>query len=278
MLRKETLSVGFACALGAFIGAFVALEIATRFAYGSWFWGIGALVGGLVAYCAVDFRHFCAGIANSYHKTIVWRPHVEWWKTYLMCACTIAMLFTSAMVVALFFSLLSDEEFHGPSTGGSISIAVLIGLLALVFGREYVPSYNKYSDTTETYHQKLLIVRRQATRQVFHLSPIGLIYNLARGLSFVSTLFWTNKMKMVRGIAAAVSFTVLKVKQFAVDAFHYVHSERRKICFVDAALGATAGYFLGSAIAGAMIGAILGVVNYEVVSVRWLKIVPAKAK
>jgi len=39
-------------------------------------------------------------------------------------------------------------------------------------------------------------------------------------------------------------------------------------------IGAIIGYFCGSAFIGAVAGAILGVVNYKLVSVRWLKMVP----
>ena len=65
-MHKETLSVGFAVALGSLIGGFVALDIAARFAYGTWFWGVGALLGGCIAWFAIDFRQLCSGIARSY--------------------------------------------------------------------------------------------------------------------------------------------------------------------------------------------------------------------
>ena len=65
---------------------------------------------------------------------------------------------------------------------------------------------------------------------------------------------------------------------FVVRTFVYVHSERRTLCFVDETLGAVAGFSLGSAVLGAVVGAILGFVNYEFVSIRLLKLVPAKAE
>ena len=64
---------------------------------------------------------------------------------------------------------------------------------------------------------------------------------------------------------------------FIAGVFVYVHSKRRTICFVDAALGAAIGYTFGSAIVGAVAGAVLGIINYEVISVRWLKLTPARA-
>lgn len=57
-MNRQLWSIVGACALGACIGTFTALDISTRFQYGSYLWGIGALLGGIVAYVAVDFRHF----------------------------------------------------------------------------------------------------------------------------------------------------------------------------------------------------------------------------
>ena len=55
--------------------------------------------------------------------------------------------------------------------------------------------------------------------------------------------------------------------------FKLIHSDMRVLCMTDAALGALAGYYLGSALIGGFIGAGLGWVNYQLVSVRWLKLV-----
>lgn len=73
-MKRETWSIVGACALGAFIGTLVALEIAARFQYGSYFWFVGALFGGAVAYFAVDFHHFWRGVVRSYEKTVAWKP------------------------------------------------------------------------------------------------------------------------------------------------------------------------------------------------------------
>ena len=64
-MRKDTWSILWACALGAFIGGLSALEIHSRFALGSYLWIFGALFGGVVAYAAIDFREFCSGVARS---------------------------------------------------------------------------------------------------------------------------------------------------------------------------------------------------------------------
>ena len=53
--------------------------------------------------------------------------------------------------------------------------------------------------------------------------------------------------------------------------FIRIHSDRRLISGVDALLGSAIGYFAGSAAVGALSGGILGIVNYAMITERWLK-------
>jgi len=46
---------------------------------------------------------------------------------------------------------------------------------------------------------------------------------------------------------------------------------------VDAALGTAVGYFTGNPLIGAVAGGLLGVVNYEIITVRVMKLVGAKS-
>jgi hypothetical protein len=66
------------------------------------------------------------------------------------------------------------------------------------------------------------------------------------------------------------------IRAFVFQVFVYIHSTRRTICFVDSTIGAVVGYCSGSAIIGALVGGMLGILNYELVTVRWLKLAPAK--
>jgi hypothetical protein len=68
------------------------------------------------------------------------------------------------------------------------------------------------------------------------------------------------------------------IKAFVVKALVYTHSSRRMICFADGAMGAATGYVAGSSLVGLLIGAILGYVHYNVISVRLLKIAPESGK
>ncbi|OGZ36037.1 MAG: hypothetical protein A2V60_01840 [Candidatus Portnoybacteria bacterium RIFCSPHIGHO2_01_FULL_39_19] len=65
--------------------------------------------------------------------------------------------------------------------------------------------------------------------------------------------------------------------KFIKTIFITIHSEIRLLCGVDAAIGTAIGYFAGNAIIGAIAGGLFGLLNYEVVSRRILRLVPVKA-
>lgn len=260
-MRKETWSIGFACLLGAFIGTLVALEISARFTYGSWLWGIGALVGGLVAYCAVDFRHLCTGVVRSYQKTINWRPDRLYWKAY-------CIYFGGSYTLCI--SLIGFTEVVFKPSDSIIIPLIIFAITSAVLTWAMLSNWSNYDD------ERRLCYAMQVTdlgwRLMRNYNPIGIAYWVCCGA------LWAIRRIPSAGTRLVVfaKFHWMQIRQFAIEIFFYVHSGRRKICFVDATLGATIGYFLGSAIFGAVIGAILGIVNYEIVSIRWLKILPTK--
>ena len=63
--------------------------------------------------------------------------------------------------------------------------------------------------------------------------------------------------------------------QAARQIFVLIHSELRVLCMTDAMIGAVAGFFYGNALVGGLIGAVCGLANYKLVSVRLLKVVKA---
>lgn len=95
-------------------------------------------------------------------------------------------------------------------------------------------------------------------------------------------LVWTMWKELFIGICTAIAFIGLS----AWNLFKLIHSKERILCALDGTLGGMAAWLwlaptaetlvakAAVVIFGGIIGAGLGVINYEFVSKRWLKLVP----
>ena len=73
-----------------------------------------------------------------------------------------------------------------------------------------------------------------------------------------------------RGIPGAA----VVIARFSWHLFKLIHSDERLLCGIDAAIGVLIGYFTGNALIGALLGGLFGVLNFEIMSKRVLKVVP----
>ena len=162
-MTKGWLSVGLMSGLGGLVGALLAMEIATRFAYGEYLWGIGALLGGLAGFTAIDFRKFCDGVARSYHATIAWRPYPPYWK-----AAGMTVAFAVARTAWVAFGLGNDGFMAVVAEVAVLSAiaAGTAGFLALFSGSR------PHNMTTEIY-ARILIARQERYHEI--LLEINLI-------------------------------------------------------------------------------------------------------
>lgn len=267
-MRKETWSIMLACALGAFIGALFAIEIQSRFALGSYLWPFGALLGGIIAWCAVDFKPLCSGIARSYRVSAMpgkfcWKAAIAWILGFWSLAGS-----STALCIALIFfigtppvnpSLSWILVYTIPMMLWSVSLAGILVFIVLSAIFPFI-CFQRKNESKSEYEERMKKDIKTGFGLLDSYNPISLL------------------ILVIRFSSLAVRFVGREIGRFVARVFIYVHSERRTLCFVDATLGAGIGFFCGSAIIGVVAGAALGVVNYELVSVRWLKLVPNKAR
>lgn len=255
-IRKETTSIGFACALGAFIGALLALEFKARFQYGIYLLPVGAFIGGSVAYVAIDFRDFCFGIVRAYRATIAWKPYVPFWKTY-------GILFLGANTILATFCIIL---FAVSKERAVLDICIVFSIF------HFFLSYIFPIETIDHCKNDYLRAKSIGFGMLKYGNPFGVAYLGLQASLYVIQTLWRMFLYVLKAIPTALVLT----KQFVIKTFVYVHSDRRAICFVDSAIGALIGFFCGSAFIGALAGIMLGIANYEFVTVRWLKLVPVK--
>ena len=269
-MKQEFWSVWVACSLGALIGAFTALQI------GSWvsvnfIWIVsgGALLGGAIAWIAVDFRHFCAGVSHSYHNTIItWRPNRPLWTAYFTLFAGIAMVFFSALIGGAIIDGICWGKPRAMQT--LIWTGVSLAGMAIFFTTGIVAPWAKMPA------QHIRDVQQLGRYLMRRGNPLGVMFYSVIGIYWVVAHIPLAIMKGIPATIRGMSHAIRMFARFIAGVFMYVHSSQRTLCFADAAIGATMGFFIGNAIVGAVIGGILGLVNYEMVAVRLLGLSPKR--
>ena len=242
-MENRTLKIFMSCALGAGIGALIALQL------NHYFWWIGMLTGGLTGHLSYDFKRVLQAIPCAWNKAVKWRPS-ELAKIIIRCfrfPITVIILWMITVIIILFLII--------PAALTDIPMVMLIGIFAAVLGT-FVPILVN-EELLDVYSHRIALT---------HFNPISVCF------WYLPQLIWLG-LKMLYLIAFSM---IRALGRFGWEFFLLIHSEIRLLCGVDAAIGACVGYFAGSAIIGAVAGGIFGVINYEVISKRVLGIIKTR--
>lgn len=256
-MKRETGKVFLACAIGAGIGSLVALEMIRAL------WWVGLVVGGLAGYLSYEWSAVLRAIPTAYRAARGWQAPFGYWGFVWWL---FAVIFS---FVCLFAGILTLAV--GSETGwsraeliklsyviqGMFFAALLVTLGMAIANRNVIPD-------------KAVVRSYRQTSYVLFL-PIIVFWHLPRGIWWVARRLPRAMIATAVGIARGIVAFTRFSKRFAWELFLRIHSEMRLLCGVDAMLGAAVGYFAGSAIVGALAGGIFGVLNYAVITERWLK-------
>ena len=240
-----------ACALGAFIGALVALQL------GVYLWWTGMIVGGFVGYLSYEFKKVLEAGTYVWRTTCAfdWNRAARATRKKIWAISLVASFWILCMILffsLIFFLLYLCNTLKTPVVLSEIVSVVFVvsTFLALLSFPALTPSIWGKSDDAikegflrwKTYHP---------FKVFFYWIPLG--------------IYKTGPFVILQ-VSRVVALTGRLIKNL----FILIHSDERLLCGVDAAIGAAIGYFLGSAFLGAVVGGILGVLNYELVSKRLL--------
>lgn len=264
-MEKTSFRVAIACLAGGVLGSLAGIEFADRYHFAS---GIalfmGMLMGALVGYM-------------TYHPERIWDGLVHAWEATLGRD-------VSTPVVDKFNELWADRREILKNAG------VSFGYLALLLGSLYITVIlSGYTMDVldpgwgEKYHQlaewSLLwpgFPLTLGTLMGFMMAVVGddppmptkerLLWSQAPLIGFLLPF------ALIGGL-----MRLLCLKKFAYirTFFRFIHSEIRTLCAFDSALGAAIGFYAGSWIVGGLAGLVFGLLSYELVSKRWLKLIPA---
>lgn len=247
MNQYRTFQIFIVCGLGAFIGALVALQLSPVF------WWLGAIIGFSVGYLSYEPASLGLAARATWRKASesglksfnTFRQDALGWILMYLAATFTSVSYTAVM----FFSVPPIKRQSSLLYGwlfGVFLLAVLVHSVVLVAA---VGDDNKLLKGKALIRRSWVLARLSAPAVVLYWVPV-VLWRVAKALPRVAV--WTGGL---------IAFF-----------FRMVHSNLRLLCGLDAALGACVGYFAGSALIGALVGGLFGLLNFELVSKRWLKL------
>ncbi len=265
---SKSWKVFLATAIGALIGGIVGESVI------SWLWWVGMIVGGFVGHFVYDWKRVVSAAGNAWRAAwrelpkrtrsiLSWRPHknAKWdWLALQSLWFSIfswAVLGVFVMVGGVAFS---NGDRVKPDEMGIVVLAAL-GIYASFF---FLICLTIFKTPTQHMSREDL---QDVVRIFLKLSPF---------YSVPWLLIWTpvQIVKTLVKVVCAIPMLARFIKTFTVKLFLGIHSEERLICGVDAALGALivhlAGGSLLALVIGTIAGGLIGVVNYEIITLRWL--------
>ena len=248
--------VFLACALGGGIGAFFALQMWSPL------WWLGMIVGGFIGYLTYEFKEVIRAVPWAWRKATGWHPNWERWKVFLRLLPTTAIGLPAVVALPISLFLLQGYA-HGNNVKVKEGLVATLVLCFIIFC--WLSLLFAAMDTRRIIHgfTDLSVALQEHRRfNVFRVYFLVLPRAVAKGV-------WRSPRWIARG--------AITIARFLRYLFILVHSEVRLLCGLDAALGAAIGYYFGHSIVGAIAGGIIGVANFEVISKRWLHLVPSRS-
>lgn len=273
---NKMVKVFLECALGAFLGAIFALQL------NQYFWWVGMLVGAGLGCLSFEFKTVVAAIPQAWSATVKTLDEyqlrifmaLELWLYMAVSAGGVVLAGYSLSWLNGFRSLEGIALIGNPNflrtmswvIATDLSLVMIASVVVVVVA--FCLSILALDEGLEDDHGSTLKESRQLYLAVNPLSllftiPAALVYGLYR------------LVKQLPKVSGAIMAVLKFLGTLLWHLFKLIHSETRLLCGVDAAIGAAIGYYFGSPIIGALAGGLLGVINYEMVSKRWLKLAPA---
>lgn len=276
-MNRGSWSVGFAAFVGCIVGGLIANELAGYLGWGAWLLLPGAIIGGTVGWCAVDFRTFVAGVGRALDKSVDWKPDALYWKSVGVYSIAFASLITSVSGGMFLFILSVWSLGHPPDLDSALSTVITAYLLVVCFFSTLMTFVTllmmgdevKKAREDNKKMEAFLEENKKVQEIAWKYNPIGIVYLVLWGIWYAITHF----PQWVAAAAAFVAVVWRTIPPFLYKLVVQVHSERRRIVFSGILLGVVIGFFTGgSTLLGAVVGAILSIVEHELVAVRLLKI------
>jgi len=278
--RRSTVQVALACALGALACGVVAIKTG----YNIWF---GILAGLITGYMAYEFRAVLKAVPQAFAGFLQWADDRR--SDLAVFNAVLAPCAVLSIVAVVAFARSPVRLAIRAAAAGEAGLCTLI-VTAIVLGAvagtwfSYMAT-NLLAAVGIEYVEKGRIV--DSLSEEFADVSYGRFWTLvAKGVGAVlAFLLWRAEIALVVGLCKKV----VVVAKALWTLFKLIHRYERVLCAIDGTLGGVVAYVLlirperslaQNAVAvlfGMVLGAGWGLVNYEIVSKRILKIVPVTA-
>jgi len=244
-----------ACFIGAGIGALLALQFA------HYLWWLGILIGGAVGYLSYEIKTVLKSIRTAVDAA---RKEQKNPGKLRETGNNIWQILTKFLFPVLLFCFLLGVGWLG---------TMVFVIWKLGGGLPQYPDGIRFSDEAGRSITVGLIIlfiygictSRKEVGKIDGTIWQGMASFFVRMNPLTVLFYWLPK-----GIIWSVPFLYSVMKKL----FVLIHSEIRLLYLTDSLIGASIGYFCGSALIGGIAGAVCGILNYKLISVRLLKLAP----
>ncbi len=233
----------------------------------------------------------------------------EFWKMILLyhlgvSCCLLAHCFVSYYFILSTYHIIGKVFVLTPLEGviilatsitGSLGVISLLGLLdfglpvaTLISCRSYLKTHHKNIESQKSYE-----TTKRVYEQLFESRQLHYLPSPPKLIPPESHLYQQGRWKILLKInpiavycywpiwgivwfASRLILLTIFISRFTRNLFILIHSDWRLLCGIDSLVGATAGFLLGNVFWGMLIGGLTGLLNYEILSVRILKLVPER--
>lgn len=264
-MNHRSLKVFIACFLGGCIGSVVALEVS------KYLWWVGLLVGAAVGYLSYEFKEVVRAIPLAWHRVMHWHPDRKFWKNFgyfFFRICSVYATFLFGFFILMYSIVAMSHADKKEMVYLFVNMFVLTSLTLSAATALAIGWSTRLEEEVQRNRRELKTLLYKANPIIVYLYYVPKY--TAIGIWFVVCCIPYFFVSIGRGFA--------KLGLFVWTVFKLIHSDIRLLCAVDAAIGVCVGFFLGSAIFGGLAGGLWGVLNFEILSKRVLKLVPLKVR
>jgi hypothetical protein len=298
---KKLISIVVACGAGGFLGTFTGLHLFSSLSFIGYV--VAIITGGVAGYFLYDFERVIEGAKHAWKKVAATKVSLTKKQLFQLEKKRLVFIYSyfsilensAPEILCAFMAtivLIGTVILNGKHADMPILVMELSAFFLVSF---FLPQETGTSRKNIRDLKYFTIVRKYSLGitketswfiQILLLNPIVMpaaltaanIYNLCVEIRthWKAILLWIFKaiLWMIYAPFRLLWITLKYGTRFAVLLFKYIHSDRRLLCLCDSALGTAIGMYWHSPIIGMVVGALSGLVSYQLIGIRLMKLQP----